>query len=72
MSLPPCDLKFCDCDAHDSVLTLCVPLIGGVFFTMVSEDHVNENCSGYSDIHSEAEGCPRKTYKNPKWSVGND
>lgn len=46
MSLPSCDLKFCDCDAHDNVLTLCVPLIGGVFFTMVSEDHVNENCLG--------------------------
>lgn len=51
-----CDLKFCDCDAHDSVLTFCVPLLSGVFFT-VSEDHVNENCSGYSDIRSEAEGC---------------
>lgn len=57
MSLPSCDLKFCDCDTHDSVLTLCVPLTG-VFFTTVSEGHVNENCSGYSDIHSEAEGCP--------------
>lgn len=57
MSLPSCDLKFWDCDAHDSVLTLCVPLTG-VFFTTVSEDHVNENCSSYSDIHSEAEGCP--------------
>lgn len=42
MSLPTCDLKS-DYDAHDSVLTSRVPLIG-VFFATVSEDHVNENC----------------------------